>query len=158
MFNIFKGKKKELVSPAKGRIIPMDQVEDEVFAAKMMGDGFAVIPEEGRIVSPCNGVVVNVFKTKHAVIIRDEFGLEIIVHVGLDTVQLKGEGFDMKVEENQKISKGDLLLNVDLDFLKAQNKPLVTPVVITNMDIIKSLQVNEGAVDAGQVTLTFETK
>lgn len=158
MFKLFKGKKKELISPAKGRIIPMDQVEDEVFAAKMMGDGFAVIPEDGRIISPCNGVIVNVFKTKHAVIIRDEFGLELIVHVGLDTVQLKGEGFDVKVEEDQKVSKGDLLMNVDLDFLKAQGKPLVTPVVITNMNIIKSLQVNEGAIDAGEVALTFETK
>ena len=157
MFKLFKGKKKELVSPAKGRIIPMDQVEDEVFAAKMMGDGFAVIPEEGAIVSPCNGVVVNVFKTKHAVIIRDEFGLELILHVGLDTVKLKGEGFDVKVTENQQVKKGDLLLNVDLAFLKEQNISAVTPVVITNMAIIKSLDVTTGDVDAGDVVLTFES-
>ncbi len=157
MFKLFKGKKKELVSPAKGRIIPMDQVEDEVFAAKMMGDGFAVIPEEGAIVSPCNGVVVNVFKTKHAVIIRDEFGLELILHVGLDTVKLKGEGFDVKVIENQQVKKGDLLLNVDLAFLKEKNISAVTPVVITNMAIIKSLDVTTGDVDAGDVVLTFES-
>ena len=158
MFKIFKGKKKELVSPAKGQIIPMDQVEDEVFAAKMMGDGFAVIPEEGVIVSPCNGVVVNVFKTKHAVIIRDEFGLELIIHVGLDTVKLKGQGFDVKVTENQQVKKGDLLLNVDLALLETHKLSPVTPVVITNMNLIKSLEVIEGQAASGDVALTFETK
>ncbi len=149
-------KKKELVSPAKGRIIPMEAVEDEVFAAKMMGDGFAVIPESGSLVSPCNGVVIDVFKTKHAIIIKDEYDLELIIHVGIDTVKLNGEGFDVKVVPGQKVKKGDPLMEVDLELLKKHNKPLVTPVVITNMDIIKSFHINEGHIESSQVALIFK--
>lgn len=155
MFKLFGKKEMSLVSPANGQIIPMDQVEDEVFAAKMMGDGFAVIPEDGNIVSPCDGEVVNVFKTKHAVIIRDEFGLELIIHVGLDTVKLGGEGFKVMVNENMTVKKGDPLITVDLDLLKSRDIPAVTPVVITNMDIVKSIDVTEGPAEAGQVALTF---
>lgn len=156
MFGLFGKKDMTLVSPAKGRIIPLEEVPDEVFAGKMMGDGFAVIPESGRIVSPCNGVVVNVFKTKHALVIKDEFGLELIVHVGLDTVKLGGTGFEMAVTTDQKVKKGDLLLTVDLDYLKEQDKPSVTPVVITNMDAVKSLQIEAGPAQEGQVALTFK--
>ena len=158
MFNIFKGRKKELVSPAKGSIIPMEEVQDEVFAAKMMGDGFAVVPEEGTLVSPCNGEVVNVFKTKHAVIIRDEFGLEIIVHVGLDTVKLQGRGFDVKVRTGQKVKAGEPIMTVNLDYIREQGKSPVTPVVITNMDIIKSLEITATKADHGQSVLLFDTK
>jgi len=156
MFNIFKSKKRELLSPVKGEVIELDKVDDPVFSGKMMGEGFAVIPSDNKIVSPCNGTIVQVFKTKHAIIIRDEFGLEIIIHVGLDTVKLKGEGFDVKVKDGQSVNKGDLLMTVDFKYLKEQGKPIVTPIVITNMSGVTIKNINTGLVNKGDVALTFD--
>ncbi len=137
-------------------MIPITEVNDPVFSGKMMGDGFAVIPETGTISSPCDGEIVNIFKTKHAIIIRSTDGLEIIIHVGLDTVQLKGEGFEVVVDEGQQVKAGELLLKVDLDHIKSQGKETVTPVVITNMDIVKSLEVISGTVEEGKDALSYQ--
>lgn len=155
MLNIFKTKKKELLAPFDGEVIELDQVDDPVFAGKMMGEGFAIIPSGNELISPCNGTVVQVFKTKHAIIIKDEFGLELIIHVGLDTVKLKGEGFDVKVTDGQKISKGDLLMLVDLKYIEEQGKATVTPVVITNMQGVTIKEVKTGPCKKGDVSLIF---
>lgn len=156
MFNIFKSKRKELLAPFNGEVIKLEQVDDPVFSGKMMGDGFAIIPTDNQLVSPCDGIVVQVFKTKHAIILKDEFGLEIIIHVGLDTVKLKGNGFDIRVKDGQKVSKGDHLMTVDFDFIKSQEKQIVTPVVITNMDKVTIKSVITGPVSKGDPILMFD--
>lgn len=121
------------VSPVKGEIKPITEVPDHVFAGKMMGDGFAIVPSEGTIVSPVDGKIVNLFPTKHAIGILSDNGREILIHVGIDTVNLKGQGFETLVEENAKIQKGQPLLKVDLDYVKEHAISTITPIVFTNL-------------------------
>lgn len=156
MFNIFKSKIRELVAPIDGEIIALEKVDDPVFSTKMMGDGFAVIPSDNQVVSPCNGTVVQVFKTKHAIIVKDEFGLGIIIHVGLDTVKLKGQGFDVKVKDGDTVSRGDILMEVDFKYLKEQGKDIVTPIVITEMEGLAIKTIDTGKHQKGDVVLTFQ--
>lgn len=125
--------KEKVVSPVAGKIVPMSEVPDPVFSQKMMGDGFAVIPEDNVIVSPIDGTVVNVFPTEHAVGLVTDCGIELIVHVGLDTVALKGEGFQVMVNEGDQIHKGQRLFIVDFDYLKEQGKNTMTIVAFTNL-------------------------
>ncbi|KHD85416.1 PTS transporter subunit EIIC [Bacillus ginsengihumi] len=121
------------VAPLKGEIKPITEVPDQVFSGKMMGDGFAILPSEGTIVSPVNGKIVNVFPTKHALGIQSDGGREILIHVGIDTVNLKGEGFETLVNEGDLVEAGQPLLKVDLDFLKEKVPSTMTPVVFTNL-------------------------
>jgi sugar PTS system EIIA component len=123
----------EIHSPLDGEVIPLEEVPDPVFAQKMMGDGLAVIPKNGKVVSPVNGKVVQIFPTKHAVGLVSEEGLEILIHIGLETVELNGEGFEVAVNAGETVKVGDPLLNVDLDYLEQKHKEIVTPIVITNM-------------------------
>ncbi|WP_316043188.1 glucose PTS transporter subunit IIA [Enterococcus avium] len=125
--------KEKVVSPVAGKIVPMSDVPDPVFSQKMMGDGFAVIPEDNVIVSPIDGTVINVFPTEHAVGLVTDCGIELIVHVGLDTVALKGEGFQVMVNEGDQIHKGQRLFIVDFDYLKEQGKNTMTLVAFTNL-------------------------
>jgi glucose-specific phosphotransferase system IIBC component len=121
------------VSPVKGEIKEITEVPDQVFAGKMMGDGFAVVPSEGTIVSPVDGKIVNLFPTKHAIGIMSDGGREILIHVGIDTVNLKGQGFETLVEENARVEKGQPLLKVDLDYVKEHATSIITPIVFTNL-------------------------
>lgn len=125
--------KNKIVAPVAGKIIPMSDVPDPVFSQKMMGDGFAVIPEDNVIVSPIDGTVVNVFPTEHALGLVTDCGIELIVHVGLDTVALKGEGFQVLVNEGDKVYKGQKLFVVDFDYLEKQGKNTMTIVAFTNL-------------------------
>lgn len=121
------------VSPLKGEVKPIAEVPDQVFAGKMMGDGFAIIPSEGTVVSPVDGKIVNLFPTKHAIGILSDNGREILIHVGIDTVNLKGEGFETLVLENDHVEKGQPLLKVDLDYVKEHATSTITPIVFTNL-------------------------
>jgi len=121
------------VSPLKGEIKPITEVPDAVFSGKMMGDGFAIVPSEGVVVSPVNGKIVNLFPTKHALGIMSDGGREILIHVGIDTVTLKGQGFETLVNENDKVEKGQPLLKVDLDYIKQNATSIITPIVFTNL-------------------------
>lgn len=121
------------VSPAKGELKPITEVPDQVFSGKMMGDGFAILPLEGIIVSPVDGKIVNVFPTKHALGIMSDTGREILIHVGIDTVNLKGEGFETLVNEGDQVTAGQPLLKVDLEFLKEKVPSIMTPIVFTNL-------------------------
>jgi glucose PTS system EIICBA or EIICB component len=121
------------VSPIKGEIKPITEVPDQVFAGKMMGDGFAIIPMEGTVVSPVDGKIINLFPTKHAIGIMSDSGREILIHVGIDTVNLKGQGFETLVSENDRIEKGQPLLKVDLDYIKKHATSTITPIVFTNL-------------------------
>jgi PTS system glucose-specific IIA component len=128
----FKKVKTKIFAPVNGEIIPLEEVPDPVFNQKMMGEGIAFIPKGGDIVSPVNGTVIQVAPTKHAVGLRGEDGSEILIHVGLETVALKGEGFKAAVEMGQKVTVGQVLLKVDWDFIGSQAKSTITPMVITN--------------------------
>ncbi|MFB6468375.1 glucose-specific PTS transporter subunit IIBC [Cytobacillus sp. Hz8] len=121
------------VAPVKGELKPITEVPDAVFSGKMMGDGFAIVPTEGTIVSPVDGKVINLFHTKHAIGLFSEAGREILIHVGIDTVNLKGEGFEILVSENETVKKGQPLLKADLDYLKQHAPSTITPVVFTNL-------------------------
>lgn len=142
MFGFLKKKKTEylLGSPAKGKAVPLSQVTDPTFSEGMLGDGVAVIPSEGKIYAPIDGEVGMVFDTLHAVSLTAECGAEILIHVGLDTVTLKGEGFTSHVQAGDKVKKGDLLLEVDLEKVKAAGFDTITPMLICNTDDYESVE------------------
>lgn len=121
----------EFVSPAAGTVMELGQVDDQVFSQGLMGTGFAIDLTDGAIKAPFDGEVIMTFPTGHAIGLRDEHGLEVLIHIGMDTVELGGKGFDVRVSEGQKVRQGDLLINVDLDVLKENGKPAVSPVVFT---------------------------
>ena len=139
----FKGLTEEVYSVADGQVVALEQVKDPVFAQKMMGDGFAVEPANGNIVSPVSGTVSSIFPTKHALGIVTEPGLEVLVHIGLDTVSLEGKPFTVHVAEGQKVAAGDLLVTADLDAIRAAGRETSTVVVFTNGDAIKSVKLEQ---------------
>ena len=139
----FKGLTEEVYSVADGQVVALEQVKDPVFAQKMMGDGFAVEPANGNIVSPVSGTVSSIFPTKHALGIVTEPGLEVLVHIGLDTVSLEGKPFTVHVAEGQKVVAGDLLVTADLDAIRAAGRETSTVVVFTNGDAIKSVKLEK---------------
>ena len=125
--------KKGIFAPISGTLLPISEVPDPVFSQKMMGDGFAIEPTEGKVYSPVTGKVLNVFPTKHAVALESNEGHEILIHFGMDTVTLKGEGFTAHVGEGDTVTPDTLLLSVDLDAVRPKVPSLVTPVVFTNL-------------------------
>lgn len=140
------------LSPIKGEIKPLDDVPDQVFSGKMMGDGFAILPTEGVVVSPVDGEIVNLFPTKHAIGIKSDGGREILIHVGIDTVNLKGEGFEALVKQGDKVTKGQELLRFDIDFLKQNAPSIITPIIFTNLHDNEKVKLNKH----GEVTLKEE--
>lgn len=157
------GKKKEevtkpeqevIVSPVTGTLIPIEEVPDPTFGKKMMGDGFAVAPKEGSLVAPVSGEVIQVFPTKHAIGIRTPGQLEILIHIGLDTVNLNGEGFTLHVKEGDQVKMGDLLVDFDLSLIKEKAASTITPVIITNMEMVEQMMKDKIVdVEAGQTPL-----
>ena len=139
-------------APLKGEIKPITEVPDQVFAGKMMGDGFAIVPAEGTVVSPVNGKIVNLFPTKHAIGILSDTGREILIHVGIDTVNLKGQGFETLVSEDDIIEQGQPLLKVDLNYIKEHATSTITPIVFTNLAEGEKVVINK----QGQVELKQE--
>ena len=153
----FKGVTDEVHSVADGEVINIEDVKDPVFSQKMMGDGFAVEPENGHIVSPVAGKVTSVFPTKHALGLITDNGLEVLVHIGLDTVSLEGKPFEVKVSEGQTVAAGDLLVEADLDAIRAAGRETSTIVVFTNADAIKSVKVEHtGKLAANAPVATVE--
>ena len=139
----FKGLTEEVYSVADGQVVALEQVKDPVFSQKMMGDGFAVEPANGNIVSPVSGTVSSIFPTKHALGLVTEAGLEVLVHIGLDTVSLEGKPFTVHVTEGQKVAAGDQLVTADLDAIRAAGRETSTVVVFTNADAIKSVKLEQ---------------
>lgn len=121
-------------SPVRGRILPLSEVSDETFSSEMLGTTVAVEPEDGRVVSPCDGEVINVFDTGHAVCIATKSGGELLIHIGVDTVKLGGKGFTKKVSDGQQVRAGDVLIEADLDTIRAEGYPAATMVILTNAD------------------------
>ena len=153
----FKGVTDEVHSVADGEVINIEDVKDPVFSQKMMGDGFAVEPENGHIVSPVAGKVTSVFPTKHALGLVTDNGLEVLVHIGLDTVSLEGKPFEVKVTEGQTVATGDLLVEANLDAIREAGRETSTIVVFTNADAIKSVKVEHtGKLAANAPVATVE--
>ena len=153
----FKGVTDEVHSVSDGEVINIEDVKDPVFSQKMMGDGFAVEPENGHIVSPVAGKVTSVFPTKHALGLVTDNGLEVLVHIGLDTVSLEGKPFEVKVSEGQTVAAGDLLVEADLDAIRVAGRETSTIVVFTNADAIKSVKVEHtGKLAANAPVATVE--
>jgi sugar PTS system EIIA component len=119
----------EIAAPLTGRYVPLEEVPDQVFSQKMMGDGFAIEPEKGEVYAPADGEITNLFPTKHAIGIKTKNGLEILIHVGIDTVELEGDGFTAYVSEGDRVSAGQKLLDFDMEKIKNSGKPLITPVI-----------------------------
>ena len=137
MFNFFKKKQDNtffLGAPVKGKAVDLKEVNDPTFSTGMLGQGVAIIPSEGKIYAPADGEIAMVFDTLHAVSMTADNGVEILVHVGLDTVELKGEGFEGHVKAGDKVKKGDLLLTVDLDAVKESGYDTITPMLVCNTD------------------------
>ncbi|MEN2768558.1 glucose-specific PTS transporter subunit IIBC [Ornithinibacillus xuwenensis] len=133
----------EILAPITGEILPITEVPDQVFAGKMMGDGFAIKPQEGLIVSPVNGKIINAFPTKHALGIQSDGGREILIHVGIDTVNLKGEGFELLVNEGDTVKAGQPLLQVDLAYIEKRATSIVTPIVFTNLKADEKISIQK---------------
>lgn len=154
MFNFFKKNKESvIVSPQSGTAIPVSDVPDKAFSDRILGDGIAIIPEEDEIVSPADGTVVQVPDTLHAYGIQTENGIDILIHVGINTVELKGEGFKSFVKAGQKVKTGDPIARVDLKLIKEKGYPTHTPVIITNPEDAKEVSFITGKVKAGETVV-----
>jgi len=132
MFGIFKAKKQMILSPADGDVVELSEVEDEVFSQKMAGEGIALIPRSNTFVAPVSGTITKIFSTNHAFSIKTKTGLEVMVHIGLDTVALNGEGFKRLAEEGDKVSVGKPIILADLAFIAEQGKEIITPIVVNH--------------------------
>lgn len=154
---VLNGSKKiveQLVSPITGEVVALDLVPDEAFASKAVGDGLAVRPTEKTVVSPANGTVVKIFNTNHAFCLETDSGAEVVVHIGIDTVALNGQGFTRLIEEGATVTAGQPVLEMDLDYLNANARSMISPVVVSNMDDYAGLAtLASGSVVAGQTKL-----
>ena len=137
----------DIIAPLSGEIVAIEDVPDVVFAEKIVGDGIAILPTGNKMVAPCDGEIGKIFETNHAFSLESTSGIELFVHFGIDTVELKGEGFTRIAQEGQKVKMGDTIIEFDLEVLKKKAKSILTPVVISNMDEIKELQKMSGTVE-----------
>ena len=146
------GKKKKTISviaPMTGKAVPLDQVPDPALSQKIIGDGIAIEPNEGLLIAPFDGHVVHLIDTLHSLVLSHESGLEILVHIGVNTVSLQGKPFKTYVKTGDKVKKGDKLIEFDMDMIKAEGLPVITPIIVANGDVVSNLKVHEGAVTAG---------
>lgn len=127
-----KSNEQQIFAPINGKNVALEKVPDPVFSQKMMGEGIAIIPQDGNVISPVNGKVVQIPETKHAIGLLADDGTEILIHVGLETVGLKGEGFKVQVNTGDTVKVGQPLLEVDLDYIKQHAADIITPIIITN--------------------------
>lgn len=160
MFGFFKKKKQNeslnFVAPVNGKVIALSEVPDPVFAQKMAGDGVAIDTTGDIIFAPCDGELSLIFKTKHAFAMTLDNGIEILVHIGIETVSLKGEGFKQLVEQGTKVKAGTPIIKIDRNFIKSKGLSLITPVLITNPDTIKSLDTKIGIDTVAGETIIME--
>jgi len=153
MFGFLKRKTREIVSPVDGKVVDLASVDDEVFANKMVGDGVAVIPMSDTFCAPIDGTVSKLFSTNHAYSIKSDKDLEVMVHIGLETVALKGEGFERLVNEGDTVKAGDPIIRVDLPYITEHAKDIVTPVIVTDESDVKALEKMLKVVKCGDVIM-----
>jgi len=146
----------QIYSPLKGEVKPLSEVNDAMFSSGIMGKGYAIQPEEGKVVSPVTGKITTIFKTKHAIGITSDNGAEILIHVGIDTVKLNGKHFTAHVKDGEFVEVGDTLVTFDMDAIKAEGFDLITPVIITNPDRYQSIEpVKEGKVNSKEAFMAL---
>ncbi len=144
-----------ICSPLKGKIMALSEVKDEVFSKGVLGKGIAIEPSEGKVVSPVDGVITTFFPTGHAIGITTDKGVEILIHVGMDTVQLEGKYFTPKVDQGAKIKKGDIILEFDKEAIEKEGYLITTPVIVTNSaDYLDVIETNKGNIDYAEELLT----
>ena len=149
--------KEILGSPVNGNVVPLSEVSDETFASEMLGTTVAVEPSDGKIIAPCDGEVINIFETGHAVCMTTRAGGELLIHVGVDTVKLEGKGFTRKVSDGAKVHAGDVLIEADLDTIKAAGYPATTMFILTNADQFGRVEKAEpGEISAGSRIMEIE--
>ncbi len=147
MFKNLFGKKNEvdknleIKSPMNGRYVPLEEIPDPVFAEKMMGEGFGIEPSDGEVVAPVGGVIMQVFPTNHAVGIKTDNGVEVLIHIGLETVAMEGKGFEGFISEGDTVEVGDKLVTFDIDLVKEEANSTISPVIITNSDELQSFDI-----------------
>lgn len=144
LFKKNKGNEILIATPIRGKVLDITEVPDLVFSQKMVGDGVAIEPSEGRVTSPIDGEVIQVMDTKHALGLKSKEGIEILVHIGIDTVGMKGEGFEVYVAAGDKVMQGDALMSFDLEKVKGGAKSIISPIVITNFEEVKKLEKSLG--------------
>lgn len=147
----------EIAAPVSGKLVGLGEVNDPTFSEEILGKGVAVIPSDGRVCAPADGTVTTVFPTGHAAAVTSDSGAEILIHVGLDTVKLSGKHFTIHAKEGQKVSRGDLLLEADIEQIRAEGYDIITPVVICNTDEFSGFRMaDSGEVSQGDVVLTLQ--
>ncbi|HCX39812.1 PTS sugar transporter subunit IIA [Lactobacillus acetotolerans] len=159
MFNFFKKKSNgvEVDAAVDGKIMPITDVKDDVFSTKMLGDGYAIKPSDGHVYAPIGGTISTLFPTKHAIGITTEQGLEVLIHLGLDTVELKGAPFTVNIKKGDKVKRGDSLATMDIKMITDKGYDDSAIVVYTNMKLLKSVStINSGQVTHGQKVQTIE--
>ena len=146
-----------IANPIKGTILPLTEVKDAVFSSEMLGKGFAVEPSVGETFAPIDGTISAVFDTKHAIGLTGDAGMELLIHMGLDTVKLGGKGFDVKVKVGDKVKAGDLLATFDINFIKGEGLMVTTPIIISNTDAFKEIGAPKmGAANVGDIVLNVK--
>ncbi|WP_411841853.1 PTS glucose transporter subunit IIA [Salinicoccus sp. HZC-1] len=134
-------KNSEIKSPMNGSYVPLEEIPDPVFAEKMMGEGFGIEPTDGVVVAPVSGVIMQVFPTNHAIGIKTDNGIEVLIHIGLETVAMEGKGFEGFVSEGDRVEAGDKLVTFDIDLVKEEANSTISPVIITNSDELESFNI-----------------
>jgi PTS system glucose-specific IIA component len=142
-----------ILAPQTGRVVPVTEVPDPVFSEKVMGDGIAVIPENDLVCAPVAGKIVQIAETLHLVCLVSDAGLELLIHLGLETVKLEGAGFTCFVKKGQRVAAGEQLIKMDLNFIKAKGFNPISPCVIINMDRVKKLSITPGQALAGKTVV-----
>jgi PTS system glucose-specific IIA component len=149
MFGFLKRKIRDVHAPVDGQIVSLDSVNDEVFSQKMVGDGVAIIPISALFTSPIEGIVTKIFPTNHAYSIKSNKDLEVMVHIGLETVALEGKGFTRIAQEGDSVKVGDVIIEADLAYIKAHAKDIITPIIILDSSDVKEIDKNFSIVKKG---------
>lgn len=149
MFGFLKRKIRDIHAPVDGKVVALSSVNDEVFSQKLVGDGVAIVPMSNTFFAPIDGIVSKIFITNHAYSIKSDKDIEVMVHIGLDTVNLEGKGFERLVEEGDRVNVGKGIIKVDLEYLKSQEKDIITPVIILEGSDVKTIEKIYNSVKAG---------
>lgn len=148
MFGFF-NKKNSVFAPFDGQVITIEEVPDEAFAKKIVGDGLAIVPESNKLIAPFDGTVEQIFNTKHAFILKSVDDLQVLIHVGINTVKLNGEGFNIKIPEKQKLKQGDIIAEINFDLILEKKYSICTPIIFMNLEKFK-VDFKFGRVQAGK--------
>lgn len=143
----------DINSPLSGQSVPLDHVPDKAFASKQMGEGLAIDPTEGILIAPFDGVVIYLIQSKHALILEHESGLQLLIHIGINTVALKGEGFHSHIRSGETVIAGQKLITFDVNFIREAGYELITPIVIANGEIAPDVACSYKEVQTGEAAI-----